>query len=77
MSGQSLNARLERALNALKLTLRPAGGGVYVVSTGLAEQRQLQRAIYQSSNDEMIETEWIRTLRAALEFQQFDEEKTS
>lgn len=77
MSGQSLNARLERALNALKLTLRPAGGGVYVVSTGLAEQRQLQRAIYQSSNDEMIETEWIRTLKAALEFQQFDEEKTS
>lgn len=43
---------------ALERLLRPAGGGVYVVSTGLAEQETLQRRIYGDD----IDTCW----RAAL-----------
>lgn len=38
--------------------LRPAGGGVYVVSTGLAAQRALQRRIYEVVHDEAIEHAW-------------------
>jgi arginase family enzyme len=34
------------ALDELKLLLRPAGGGLFVVSTGKAEQRALQAALY-------------------------------
>lgn len=33
-------------LDQLALLLRPAGGGVHVVSTGAAEQRALQQALY-------------------------------
>ena len=38
--------------------LRPAGGGVYVVSTGLAAQRALQRRIYEVTHDEAIDPAW-------------------
>ncbi len=38
--------------------LRPAGGGLYVVSTGVAEQRALQRKIYDAASDEAIDTCW-------------------
>jgi agmatinase len=43
--------------------LRPAGGGVYVVSTGAEEQRALQRAIYGATSDAEVDARW----RAALE----------
>lgn len=43
--------------------LRPAGGGVYLVSTGLAEQRALQRQIYRAARDEDVP----QLHRAALE----------
>ena len=43
--------------------LRPAGGGVYSVSTGLAEQRALQRQIYRAARDEDVP----QLHRAALE----------
>lgn len=48
--------------DALPRLLRPAGGGVYVVSTGLAEQRALQRRIYGAATDDDVEPRW----RAAL-----------
>jgi len=35
----------------LELLLRPAGGGVHLVSTGRAEQEQLQRRLYGVSSD--------------------------
>jgi agmatinase len=46
----------------LEKILRPAGGGVYVVSTGLAEQKALQRAIYGAEDDEAIEARWHEAL---------------
>ncbi len=42
--------------------LRPAGGGLYTVSTGRAEQLELQRALYGAADDAEVETRW----RAAL-----------
>ncbi len=53
--------------------LRPAGGGVYVVSTGVAEQRALQRAVYgvpSSTPDEearAIDDSWRAALARAHE----------
>lgn len=47
----------------LEAMLRPAGGGVHVVSTGLHEQRALQRAIYGAANDACIVEAWKATLR--------------
>lgn len=47
----------------LQRILRPAGGGVYVVSTGLAEQRALQRRVYGAATDDEVESRW----RAALD----------
>jgi agmatinase len=43
--------------------LRPAAGGIYTVSTGSAEQKRLQRAIYRAATDEEVDARW----RAALE----------
>lgn len=43
--------------------LRPAGGGVYVVSTGVAEQRALMQAVYKVEDPREIDAAW----RAALE----------
>lgn len=47
----------------LEALLRPAGGGVHVVSTGLREQRALQRAIYGAPNDAAIGDAWRAALR--------------
>ncbi|MCA9539820.1 MAG: arginase family protein [Myxococcales bacterium] len=49
-------------LEVLTRALRPAGGGVYVVSTGVAEQQALQRRIYGAPTAEAIDDRW----RAAL-----------
>lgn len=38
----------------LKVLLRPAGGGLYLVSTGRAEQQALQRRFYGASSDEDV-----------------------
>lgn len=48
--------------DVLRRILRPAGGGVYVVSTGVAEQRVLQRRIYGAASDEAIEARWHAAL---------------
>src|SRR5262245_25915093 len=41
-------------LDELSLLLRPAGGGLYLVSTGLAEQRALQRRLYGARDDDEV-----------------------
>lgn len=45
--------------------LRPAGGGVYVVSTGLNEQRALQRQIYKVKHDDAVLPTWQSLLQQA------------
>jgi len=46
----------------LATLLRPAGGGLFLVSTGRAEQLALQKTIYAASNEEEVGQKW----RAAL-----------
>jgi arginase family enzyme len=41
-------------LEQLRLLLRPAGGGLYLVSTGAAEQKALQRRFYAGETDEDV-----------------------
>lgn len=50
-------------LDELALLLRPAGGGLYLVSTGRAEQLALQRRLYGAADEAGVTTAW----RAALE----------
>jgi agmatinase len=49
-------------LEELETILKPAGGGVYLVSTGKAEQQELSRALYGASDDAAVE----RAFKAAL-----------
>ena len=49
-------------IDELALMLRPAGGGIFTVSTGRAEQEELQRALYQAPDAAAINGQW----RAAL-----------
>jgi agmatinase len=51
-----------RPLDELALLLRPAGGGLYLVSTGRAEQLALQRRLYGAATDDDVDARW----RAAL-----------
>lgn len=46
----------------LEAMLRPAAGGVYVVSTGRAQQAKLQRALYGVSTDEEVKTKFLAAL---------------
>lgn len=46
----------------LKHLLRPAGGGVYVVSTGVEAQRALQRRIYEVEHDDAVDHAWAVAL---------------
>ena len=45
-------------LEELALMLRPAGGGIFTVSTGRAEQEELQRAIYQAQDAGAVKALW-------------------
>ena len=55
-----------RALRELSWLLRPAGGGLYLVSTGRAEQRALQRRFYEADSEaDVTERDWI-AFRACL-----------
>jgi arginase family enzyme len=49
-------------LEELALLLRPAGGGLYLVSTGRAEQLALQRRLYGAATDEEVDTRWKAAL---------------
>jgi arginase family enzyme len=60
MNGKSLQQ--QTPLAELALMLRPAGGGIFTVSTGRAEQEALQQRIYDARDREQVETRW----RAAL-----------
>ncbi len=50
------------AIDALGLMLRPAGGGVHVVSTGKAEQLALQRRLYGAADEETVRARWHEDL---------------
>lgn len=49
-------------LEELKVLLRPAGGGLYLVSTGKAEQLALQRRLYEVPRDEDVQPAFERAL---------------
>jgi agmatinase len=46
----------------LALLLRPAGGGIPLVSAGLAEQRALQRRLYGAADDAGVQDRWREEL---------------
>ncbi len=46
----------------LLLLLRPAGGGVYLVSTGKAEQLELQNRLYGAADEEEVRRRWQEDL---------------
>src|SRR5512138_2628295 len=59
------------ASRELELLLRPAGGGLHLVSTGKAEQRALQRRLYGAVDDAGVDARWreaLARLRAARGF---------
>jgi agmatinase len=49
-------------LRELETLLRPAGGGVYLVSTGRAEQEALQRRLYGAKDADEVRAKWIERL---------------
>ncbi len=49
----------------LSLLLRPAGGGIHLVSTGKAEQEALQRRLYGAADEEGVRTRWREDLGRA------------
>jgi len=49
-------------LDELAALLRPAGGGLYLVSTGRAEQLALQRRLYGAATDDEVQTKWLAAL---------------
>jgi agmatinase len=42
--------------------LRPAGGGIHLVSTGRAEQEALQRALYGAADEAGVRARWLEDL---------------
>ena len=42
--------------------LRPAGGGIHLVSTGRAEQEALQRALYGAADEAGVRARWLDDL---------------
>ncbi len=49
-------------IDELALLLRPAGGGVYLVSTGRAEQLELEKKLYGATSEDEVRAKWRRTL---------------
>lgn len=49
-------------LDELATLLRPAGAGLYLVSTGKAEQQALQRALYRVSTDDEVQRAFRQNL---------------
>ncbi|WP_242344682.1 arginase family protein [Anaeromyxobacter terrae] len=53
------------ATDALVRMLRPAGGGVHLVSTGKAEQLALQRRLYGAADEDAVRARWREDLARA------------
>jgi arginase family enzyme len=51
-----------QTLRELSWLLRPAGGGLYLVSTGRAEQRALQRRFYEADSEADVTERFLATL---------------
>lgn len=51
-------------LHELALLLRPAGGGLHLVSTGRAEQLELQRRLYRAADDAAVRARYEAALAA-------------
>jgi arginase family enzyme len=49
-------------LEELALLLRPAGGGLYLISTGKAEQLALQRHLYGAASDDEVQAKFSASL---------------
>ena len=49
-------------VDELAAILRPAGGGLYLVSTGRAEQLALQRRLYAADDDAAVVARWRDSL---------------
>jgi agmatinase len=49
-------------LEELALLLRPAGGGIFTVSTGRAEQEDLQRRLYDAADVQSVDRRWREAL---------------
>ncbi len=54
------------ALEELRRLLRPAGGGVHLVSTGKAEQLAVQRRLYDAADEGEVRARWVEDLGRAL-----------
>jgi agmatinase len=52
-------------VDELALLLRPAGGGIHLVSTGRAEQVALQRLLYGAASEEAVASRWREDLSRA------------
>lgn len=51
--------------DAISPMLRPAGGGIHLVSTGRAEQLALQRRLYRAPSEEEVRARWLEDLGRA------------
>src|SRR5687768_6209700 len=51
-------------LDELGCLLRPAGGGVYVVSTGVSSQAAMQRKLYGADDAEAVKARFLESLAA-------------
>jgi len=47
-----------RAVDELTRFLRPAGGGIFTVSTGRAQQEELQRRLYDAPDADEVQRKW-------------------
>jgi agmatinase len=52
-------------VDELSVLLRPAGGGIHLVSTGRAEQLALQRRLYGAAGDDEVAARWREDLGRA------------
>ena len=52
-------------VDTLAQLLRPAGGGIHLVSTGKAEQLELQRRLYGARSEEEVQARWREDLAQA------------
>ncbi len=59
-----MNGLLMRPLEELALLLKPAGAGLYLVSTGRAEQERLQQRLYDAASPEEVQRRFLAALES-------------